>query len=228
MKELNALVQYANSRGFNVSFVGKKVLHDYWGMNPEAAGKFDFRNIKSKEIQVEKGLSLSNQKDTLRHEIIERNLILAGMEYWPAHLTALKLEKAKITPEEVDALARLGVYEVVHVHDDGDLTVKANGKEIVVTTEGKTYEEGKMKTGIKAMDINKLMQAKKNLEKAKLLRQGGLLITEQKALDNINKELKHRNKSQRPHTPIASRQQQKLFGAELSRREAGSPHRWKA
>jgi hypothetical protein len=39
------------------------------------------------------------------------------------------------------ALFKLGTYEVLKVHDDGDLTVRSGGKLWVVTTDGKIFEE---------------------------------------------------------------------------------------
>jgi hypothetical protein len=135
MQELLDLIKYAYAKGFKVSFVGKKVLHDYWGMNPEAANIMDFRNIKDKEIEVEKNLSLLNQKETLQHEIIERNLIFAGMAYFPAHLIALKLENVLLTPKQLDVLARIGKYEVKQIHT-GNLTLTENRKNIVLKTDG--------------------------------------------------------------------------------------------
>ena len=43
-------------------------------------------------------------------------------------------------PQE-QALKCLGVHEIVHRHDDGDLTVKVGNTLYVVTTDGKTFEE---------------------------------------------------------------------------------------
>jgi hypothetical protein len=145
MKELKSLISYAHRKGFAVSFVGSKVLHDYAGMNPEAAKVMGYVDIQGKEIQIDKHQPLETQKRNLRHELVERGLMKAGEKYYPAHLTALKIEKSPITPKEIDTLAKIGQYEVTHVHDDGDLTIKSKGKEMVITTEGKTFIGGKMK-----------------------------------------------------------------------------------
>jgi uncharacterized membrane protein (UPF0127 family) len=64
-----------------------------------------------------------------------------------------KLKRVEFTPEEIalldpqrfpkrtEALHKLKGYDVIHVHDDGDLTVRSRGKFYVVTTEGQTFEQ---------------------------------------------------------------------------------------
>ena len=37
----------------------------------------------------------------------------------------------------------LGKCEILHIHDDGDLTIKCGGKKYVVTTEGEAFREVK-------------------------------------------------------------------------------------
>ncbi len=44
-------------------------------------------------------------------------------------------------PKRTGALNKLGVYDVVHVHDDGDLTVRSHDELYVVTTDGKVFEQ---------------------------------------------------------------------------------------
>jgi hypothetical protein len=44
-------------------------------------------------------------------------------------------------PKLKEALFKLGDYELVQVHDDGDLTVRSGGKLWVVTTNGKIFEQ---------------------------------------------------------------------------------------
>lgn len=44
-------------------------------------------------------------------------------------------------PRRTGALNRLGAYDVVHVHDDGDLTVRSHDELYVVTTDGKVFEQ---------------------------------------------------------------------------------------
>jgi len=64
-----------------------------------------------------------------------------------------KLKRVDLTPQEIsllaperfprrtDALIKLKGYDVIEVHDDGDLTVRSRGKFYVVTTEGQTFEQ---------------------------------------------------------------------------------------
>ena len=44
-------------------------------------------------------------------------------------------------PKRTEALKKLKGYEIVEVHDDGDLTVSSQGKLYVVTTEGQIFEQ---------------------------------------------------------------------------------------
>ncbi len=44
-------------------------------------------------------------------------------------------------PKRTEALNKLGVYDVIHVHDDGDLTVRSRGKLHVVTTDGEVFKQ---------------------------------------------------------------------------------------
>ncbi len=44
-------------------------------------------------------------------------------------------------PRRTGALNGLGTYDIVHVHDDGDLTVRSRGKLYVVTTDGNVFEQ---------------------------------------------------------------------------------------
>lgn len=54
-------------------------------------------------------------------------------------------EKALLVPQRFPkrdrALARLQGYDVIQVHDDGDLTVRSRGKLYMVTTEGQLFEQ---------------------------------------------------------------------------------------
>lgn len=40
----------------------------------------------------------------------------------------------------------LGKCDIVHVHDDGDLTIKCGGKKYVVTTEGEVFKKVKIRS----------------------------------------------------------------------------------
>lgn len=44
-------------------------------------------------------------------------------------------------PKRTAALARLGDYKILHIHDDGDLTVQSKGQNYVITIEGEMFRE---------------------------------------------------------------------------------------
>ena len=44
-------------------------------------------------------------------------------------------------PQRTGALKKIGSYDVVHVHDDGDLTVRSHGELYVITTDGKVFAQ---------------------------------------------------------------------------------------
>lgn len=44
-------------------------------------------------------------------------------------------------PEQAKIPEYLGKCEVLHIHDDGDLTIRCRGKKYVVTTEGEVFKE---------------------------------------------------------------------------------------
>jgi uncharacterized membrane protein (UPF0127 family) len=44
-------------------------------------------------------------------------------------------------PKRTQVLTKLNHYEIVHIHDDGDLTVRSQGKLYVVTTGGELFEQ---------------------------------------------------------------------------------------
>lgn len=46
-------------------------------------------------------------------------------------------------PEQAKIPEYLGKCEVLHIHDDGDLTIKCRDKKYVVTTEGEVFKEVK-------------------------------------------------------------------------------------
>ena len=136
MKELEELVKYAESKGYKVEFVGKDELHDYAGMNFEAAKVMGYEDIEHNEFKIDRNETEGVQAETLRHEIIEKNLMKAGLKYYPAHVIALKLERVELSANDLDTLAKIGVYEVVHIHNDGNLTVRSNNQEFNVGRNG--------------------------------------------------------------------------------------------
>jgi hypothetical protein len=58
-----------------------------------------------------------------------------------------KLLKHGKFPKRDDALARFDGYEVVEVHDDGDLTITSGDQTYVVTTEGEVFKEAQYTGG---------------------------------------------------------------------------------
>jgi len=72
-----------------VKYVSDKVLHDYDGMNSETAKVMGFRMPRD-TIYVSQDSKRKNK--TLRHERHEMRLMKQGVQYWPAHLSALRAE----------------------------------------------------------------------------------------------------------------------------------------
>lgn len=44
-------------------------------------------------------------------------------------------------PKQEEVLEKIGPFEIIKEHDDGDLTVRRGGKLYVITTEGQTFEQ---------------------------------------------------------------------------------------
>jgi len=99
-KEFKQLLNYCKDNGIKVTFTDSKVLYDYGAMNPEAATKMGFPKIHENEIKIDKTLSEETQIKTLKHELTEWRLMDTGIEYWPAHLIALKAEKQPFNFEQ--------------------------------------------------------------------------------------------------------------------------------
>jgi hypothetical protein len=91
-KELKQLLQYCKDNGIKVTFTDSKVLKDYAAMNPEAAAHLGFPKIRNNEIEIDKTLPEGTQIKNLKHELIEWRLMESDLDYWPAHLIALKAE----------------------------------------------------------------------------------------------------------------------------------------
>lgn len=67
-------------------------LKDYDGMNYYAAKAMGYKPIpKKNEILIDR--KSINKKETIKHELIEYELMRNGTSYWPAHCKALQLEK---------------------------------------------------------------------------------------------------------------------------------------
>ena len=96
-KELKKLLKYCENNNIKVIFTDSGILHDYGAMNPEAAKTMGFPDIdnnpETKEILIDKTLPKETQIANLKHELIEMRLKQDGMEYWQAHLEALRREE---------------------------------------------------------------------------------------------------------------------------------------
>ena len=89
---LRQLIEVCRRKGISVEFVGDELLHDYIGMNSEAARAMGFP-MPDNTIYVDKNLRDQTKYETLRHEVIEMDLMREGKNYWPSHLVALKRER---------------------------------------------------------------------------------------------------------------------------------------
>lgn len=92
-KEFAKLIQYAEKNGYTVKFVDSRTLHDYAGMNADAAKDISFTNIEANEIELDRTLPEDTQYKNLKHELTEKKLMDSGIVYWKAHLQALKAEE---------------------------------------------------------------------------------------------------------------------------------------
>jgi uncharacterized membrane protein (UPF0127 family) len=63
---------------------------------------------------------------------------LKRVEFTPQQISLLDPQRF---PRRTEALVKLRGYDVIEVHDDGDLTVRSRGKFYVVTTGGQTFEQ---------------------------------------------------------------------------------------
>lgn len=133
------------ARGIHVKELGRKHLHDYAGMNTEAARTMGFP-CGDKEIQVSRESANAIKLRDLRHEAFEYRRMKMGVPYGVAHVEALHVESA----EDVAPATMLKVADypknatIVKVHDDGDITYRdSRGSLHVKTTEGHDFKEAK-------------------------------------------------------------------------------------
>jgi len=63
---------------------------------------------------------------------------LKRVEFTPQEISLLDPQRF---PKQTEALVKLRGYDMIEVHDDGDLTVRSRGKLYVVTTEGRIFEQ---------------------------------------------------------------------------------------
>jgi len=85
------LAEQARQMGYRVVFVKPRVLHDYAGMNPEAARVMGYP-MPANEIRIVDEMDWKDNYRTLKHELVEMGLMKGGMRYYPAHVMALRYE----------------------------------------------------------------------------------------------------------------------------------------
>jgi hypothetical protein len=93
--KLLGVVNAAKKRGLKVKLVDSRRLKDYAGMNDLIAKKMGFK-CPPRTIMADRDMSIPKQRQTLRHEIIERGHMAKGMPYWKAHKIALKNENKRL------------------------------------------------------------------------------------------------------------------------------------
>jgi hypothetical protein len=87
-KSIQYELDRANKLGLKVKVVPPSIIHDYAGMNPEAAKDFGYP-IPSDEIQIAEGMTEKDNFETIQHELDEYETMKKGSPYWKAHLKAL-------------------------------------------------------------------------------------------------------------------------------------------
>lgn len=83
-------------QNYIVKEVPVKQLKDYDGMNYYAGKKLGYQIDKKNVIHVRKGLNSRDKRKTIKHEIVEAELMKKGFSYWTSHTRALKEEDKKI------------------------------------------------------------------------------------------------------------------------------------
>ena len=100
MSKYSQLRKYCKGKGIKVKEVGAKILHDYSGMNDEAAKKFGFRKMKDKSVYLDRYATSDRKYRDLKHELVEMHLMeTKKMPYWKAHKRALKSETKPYKPK---------------------------------------------------------------------------------------------------------------------------------
>ena len=111
--KLSSFVSTAESlTGHPVVFAGDETLHDYAGMNPEAAKVLDWPD-KTDAIIIDKNQTVEEQIHDVIHETVEESEIRQGLSYHDAHVIALKAEETIKTPEQlVERVERIAGHKV--------------------------------------------------------------------------------------------------------------------
>ena len=77
-----------------VKYVDDRTLKDYAGANYYFAKAVGFPYpYPENVILIDKKLSSEKRAKTIIHEVVERNLMRQGENYWSAHQIALEMEK---------------------------------------------------------------------------------------------------------------------------------------
>lgn len=106
--EMEELLGECRKRGVRVEFVPTSVTRDYIGMNSEAAKTMGFEwptEFGEKPggdwILIDRDLSAQDKEETLRHEMVEMDLMKGGIKYFPAHDIALKKERRPVPRKKI-------------------------------------------------------------------------------------------------------------------------------
>jgi len=98
---LAAFVEVAEKlEGAPVEMKGNRELHDYAGMNPEAAKVMGWPD-KDKAILVDEHQPQKTEVKNVVHEVVEVEEMKQGETYHDAHLDALKAETSVKTPQQL-------------------------------------------------------------------------------------------------------------------------------
>jgi len=107
-KHFEDLLAWCKSKGIKVRFTTSKELSDFAAMNPGAAKKMGFKNIKKDEMLIDVELPEDVQFRNLIHELIENELIADGDSYWVAHKKSLAAEAWAVKKAEKFVSKRKG------------------------------------------------------------------------------------------------------------------------
>ena len=100
-KELEELIEHIEAKGYKVKFVSGKRMHDYLGMNPEAAKDMGWP-CEKKTFLILATADTKTQLETLRHELIEFHQMKDNKkDYHEAHIVALKGEDGVISVDRL-------------------------------------------------------------------------------------------------------------------------------
>lgn len=93
MSKYSQLRNYCKLRGIKVKEVPSHQLRDYAAMNFSAAKKIGYPLKKKNTILIDGTMKSDTKYRDLKHELAESNLMQKKhLNYWQAHLKALKAE----------------------------------------------------------------------------------------------------------------------------------------